>query len=68
MGALPNSFQKNELENRNKRKAKEEGRPFVAEVARIAAVNRNYGPVITAAGRYVFTENYFALYYIGYIA
>ena len=40
----------------------------MAEVARIAAVSRNYGPVITAAGRYVFTENYFALYYIGYIA
>ena len=40
----------------------------MAEVARIAAVSRNYGPVITAAGRYVFTENYFALYYIEYIS
>ena len=37
---------------------------FVAEVARIVTVNRKYGPVITAAGRSVFSETYFTLYYI----
>jgi hypothetical protein len=44
------------------------GRPFVAEVARIVTVNRNYGPVITAAGRYVSSETYLTVYYIEYIS
>ena len=49
-------------------KKKEGGRPFVAEVARIVTVNRNYGPVITAAGRYVSSETYLTVYYIEYIS
>ena len=47
---------------------KKKGRPFVAEVARIVTVNRNYGLVITAAGRYVSSETYLTVYYIEYIS
>ena len=43
-------------------------RLFVAEVARIVTVNRNYGLVITAAGRYVSSETYLTVYYIEYIS
>ena len=40
----------------------------MAEVARIVTVNRNYGLVITAAGRYVSSETYLTVYYIEYIS
>ena len=40
----------------------------MAEVARIVTVSRNYGPVITAAGRYVSSDTYFTVYYIEYIS
>ena len=50
------------------KRTKKKGRPFVAEVARIVTVNRNYGPVITAAGRYVSSETYLTVYYIEYIS
>ena len=43
-------------------------RLIVAEVARIVTVNRNYGLVIMAAGRYVSSETYFTVYYIEYIS
>ena len=39
----------------------------MVEVARIVTVNRNYGLVITAAGRYVSSETYFTVCYIEYI-
>ena len=51
-----------------KRKKRKKGRPFVAEVARIVTVNRNYGPVITAAGRYVSSETYLTVCYVEYIS
>ena len=53
---------------RTKKREREKGRPFVAEVARIVTVNRNYGLVITAAGRYVSSETYSTVHYIEYIS
>ena len=55
-----------EEKGKEKEKEKEKGgKPFVAEVARIVTVNRNYGPVITAAyaGRY-FPQKHTSLYTI----
>ena len=55
-----------EQSGRTGNKDKKGGKPFVAEVARVVIVNRNY--VITAAGQYVSPETHLIVYYIEYIS